>query len=107
MKKIFVLLAAFSTSSFAQFISGNDLFSYLSDEGVGRRMMALGYVAGVLDANLTIHICPPADVQLGQARDVVYKWMLENPDKRHLPAHIIASYSLSLSWPCKQSQRKL
>ena len=100
MVKALVLLL-FPVIAHAQFFSGNDLHDRINSDNIAAKSIALGYVGGVLDAHLDVNICPPDRVQLGQAVDVVKKWLASNPDKRHLSAAIITFYSLKLSWPCK------
>ena len=102
MVKALVILM-FPVVAHAQFFTGNDLHERINSELVSSRSLALGYVGGVLDAFLGSDICPPQQVQLGQALDVVKRWLAANPDKRHLSASVITFHALRLSWPCKES----
>lgn len=101
MVKALVILL-FPVLAHAQFFNGNDLHDRMNDDAVTAKAIALGYVGGVLDSYIGIDICPPSQVQLGQAVDVVKRWLAANPDKRHLSAAIITFHSLRLAWPCKK-----
>jgi hypothetical protein len=101
MKKLILLAALLAGTAHAQFMSGNELLDRLNDPGTAKPMVALGYVMGVLDAHYNTEICPPEQVQIGQASDVIKQWLQNNPDKRHLPAAIIVRVILRQTWPCK------
>jgi MFS-type transporter involved in bile tolerance (Atg22 family) len=102
MKKLIVLAAMLAGTAHAQFVDGNSLLERMRDESPVKRMVALGYVLGVLDSFLGSDICPPDNVQAGQASAVVKQWLEINPDKRHLTASAIVFVSLRNAWPCKQ-----
>lgn len=104
MKKLFLLAALMAGTAHAQFFSGNEILQRMeAQDSVVGRSLALGYVAGVLDAAIDVDICPPEQVQIGQARDMVLQWLRANPDKRHLPAAVIVHVVLRNAWPCKQN----
>lgn len=102
MVKALVILM-FPVVAHAQFFSGNDLHERMNNDTPVARSIALGYVGGVLDSHIGSDICPPQQVQLGQAVDVVRRWLAANPDKRHLSAAVITFHALRLSWPCKEN----
>lgn len=102
MKRLILVAALVSGSAHAQFYSGNDLLEKLdNNSSVVQRMFALGYVAGVLDTVIGVQVCPPDQVQIGQAKDVVHRWLQNNPDKRQFSASSIVIFALKQSWPCK------
>jgi hypothetical protein len=70
MKKLIAGLLFVPCVASAEFLSGNDLLSRMNSEEVVQRMFALGYVAGVSDAQQHVFSCPPAGVTNGQVRDV-------------------------------------
>jgi hypothetical protein len=68
--------------------------------------LAMYYVAGVLDA-LSLNasnapMCIPAESTLAQARDVVCKYLRDNPAKRHYNIASSVSVAQSQAWPCKK-----
>ena len=104
MKALIAGLALMTGTAHAQFFSGNELLDRLNDTGTVKPMVALGYVMGALDSHFGVEICPPEQVQIGQASDVIKQWLQTNPDKRHLPAALIVRVVLRNTWPCKQEQ---
>jgi hypothetical protein len=102
MKKLILLAALLAGTAHAQFVDGNRLLERMNDESPAQRMHALGYVLGVLDSFYGSDICPPDNVQAGQASAVVKQWLNINPDKRHLMASAIVFIALRNAWPCKQ-----
>ena len=67
---------------------------------------ALYYVAGVLDALMlnksNAPVCIPAEATLAQARDVVCKYLRDNPAKRHYNTASSLWLAQSEAWPCKK-----
>jgi hypothetical protein len=102
MKKLLILATLLASTAHAQFVDGNGLLERMRDESPVKRMYALGYVIGVLDSFHGSDICPPDNVQAGQAAAVVKQWLEINPDKRHLIASAITFVALRQAWPCKQ-----
>lgn len=75
----------------------------------------IGYIAGAYDGimtggltaavywNLPDHqypLCVPDNVDLGQIRDVVIKYLRENPSDRHHSASLIVFWALIKVFPC-------
>lgn len=104
MKKLLVLLA-FCGSAHAEFYSGNELWQRLNSESVVERSISMGFVAGVSDAITNILTCPPDYSTVGQAKDIVYRWIAENPQHRHFSASSLVVAALSSAWPCKKGQK--
>lgn len=94
------LLAATTTAS-AQYVNGNGLLKDLRG-GSNDRMFALGYIAGVADAYDEDVFCLPPRTQLGQIRDIVTKFLEENPKERHNHAGVLVLVPLMESYPCKK-----
>lgn len=66
------------------------------------------YVAGVLDS-LTMNasndgppLCIPKESTLAQARDVVCKYLRDNPAKRHYNTASSVWVAQSQAWPCRK-----
>jgi Rap1a immunity proteins len=121
MKRAFWLLGLSALSvcipaneSYAATETGNDLLKSCStpssDEYYGfERAKCLGYVLGAYDAfnttsrvegNIVI-LCPPEDLTKGQIRDIVVKYLEENPETRHESASDLVMLALSKAYPCK------
>jgi hypothetical protein len=66
---------------------------------------ALFYVAGVLDALMLMSnapVCIPAESNLAQPRDVMCKYLRDNPAKRHYNTASSIWLAQSQAWPCKK-----
>ena len=103
MKKILLIAALFCSNSFAQpssiLYSGQELYNKLNSD----RLSAMGYIAGVADAQSGVTICiPPNMVTLGQMSDMVKQMLERAPSERHLPADIFVQAALEQRWPCKK-----
>ena len=78
--------------------SGNDLFTQCTSKNVAEEMACGGFITGVVD---TSHlICPPKTVNRGQLRDIVIKYLKENPQVRHNSGAGLVLASLITLFPC-------
>jgi hypothetical protein len=100
MKKVIVSLLLIPGMASAEFLTGNDLLSRMNSDEVVQRMFALGYVAGVSDAQQHVFSCPPAGVTNGQVRDVAKSYIEANPGIRHKSADMLVTDALKQVWPC-------
>ena len=87
------------------FYSGNDLFGYCAGE-VRNSDHCLGYTTGIVDALASGSIfgwkaCVPEQVSAAQVRDIVVKYLQDNPQDRHYSAAAIAAKALSIAFPCQ------
>lgn len=104
MKAIFFLfIAGVAICAQAQpssiLYSGQELYIKLNSD----RLSAMGYIAGVADAQSGVTICiPPNMVTLGQMSDMVKQMLERTPSERHLPADIFVQAALEQRWPCKK-----
>lgn len=95
-----------------QFYSGNDIYSWLDVEWRNRTLneqewhnlaLATGYVAGVADlAGSGSLICLPAQLDLGQAKDVTLKYLRSRPEIRHRSASDLVVEALQRTFPCRK-----
>jgi hypothetical protein len=101
MKVVLGLFALYSAAVYAgAYITGN--FLYDSQKAVGKELL-LGYVAGIHDSYYDARLfCKPDNVPLGQAVDVVAKYLNDHPEKRHLEAQLLVVVALTEAWPCKK-----
>lgn len=98
--------------------SGGDmLYAHCLSSDTYARGMCLGYVEGIADAGeqqalagasasgaSTLGIwrwCIPTGAASGQAREIVVKFLRENPAQRHLAAASIVASALQRAWPCR------
>ncbi len=66
----------------------------------------IGYYRGFVEGALTTMalskvICPPDGITMGQAGDVVSKYMNEHPELLHFPGGVIVYHALKEVWSCK------
>lgn len=104
----FLLTMLFSLNAAGGFNTGNELKKDLDDPVYGAQY-GFGYIVGVTDVLLNIgYICLPSGesgVRAGQIKDVVKKYLSENPEKLHMKAERLVYSALSVNWTCpKQAQ---
>jgi hypothetical protein len=46
--------------------------------------------------------CPPKNATKGQAIGIIYKWLINHPEKLKSPADQLVRQALSQMWPCKK-----
>ena len=102
---ISIALLTVSTAASADFYSGNDLLERMQDPA--RSAIAMGYVAGVSDMGSGEYHCAPPDVTLGQVRDMVRQYLINNPTNRHMSAAVLVTLPMMNAWPCPQKKGNL
>ena len=101
---IVILLLGCATAP-AVFDSGNDLYRYCTAKGSGNGLLCLGLVTGYLEGLRLSFDCGKLDgVTREQLKDVVVKFLRDNPAERHLPAVMLASRPYYLAFKCQKSQ---
>lgn len=77
------------------------------------RTIAMQYINGVVDGIYQAEaiaqrefLCPPANVTIGQMRDVVRKHLDSYPATRHLLSGSLVYVALSSAWPCPPATKK-
>ena len=106
MKKLIAALLMVPMVAQAGFVTGNDLLRRMKAEEAYERMYALGFVLGVHDSFDGESICSGQQVTAGQTRDVVKKYLEENPAQRDLSAYILVLVALAKAFPCPKSKEK-
>ena len=101
MRKLLIITALLCSGTQAQpssiLYSGQELYNKLNND----RLSAMGYIAGVADAQSGVTICiPPGQVTLGQMSDMVKQTLERLPSERHLSADIFVQATLEKRWPC-------
>jgi len=105
MKRLVLALALFAGAAHADFKNGNKLLEDMNETGSLSIGIVLGYVTGVIDATAGSLHCPPATSTAGQARDIVRKYLEENPAYRHLSASVLIEVALARHWPCEKKKK--
>jgi hypothetical protein len=100
-----LVLVGQSSTVIAGFESGNELSKELEPSAeTYARGFALGYVVGVTDTLVNLkYICLPKGVAAGQVKDVVKKYLDENPLELHRGAELLVFKALSPTWGCPDS----
>jgi hypothetical protein len=90
------------TTTAQRYVSADTLHEWCQQQPA----TAMFYVAGVLDSLLlngsNAPVCIPAESTLAQARDVVCKYLRDNPAKRHYNTASSVWMAQSQAWPCKK-----
>jgi hypothetical protein len=104
MKNLLFVLMFVPAVVNAEFLSGNSLLQKLESTEITDRLVGLGYVMGVSDTQQGKYHCSGAQVTAGQTRDVVIKYMKNNPQNRDLTADVVVTISLGLAFPCPKGK---
>jgi len=80
-------------------VTGNSITDFCKKTSGYEYGVCLGYINGV--AALQKQACIPEGVKFGQLKDVVLKYITENPESRHKPANKIITSALAHVWVCK------
>jgi hypothetical protein len=108
MLRLTILFIFFNSANAATFETGNAIYSGLEDwkrdSSINsiRASTSFGYVIGVHDALQDALICSPPNITKGQIVDVVFNYLKENPQTRHLSAEVLINQALIRFYPCKK-----
>lgn len=112
---------AIATSAVAQepqgsasgLFAGHDLYELATSNDNMESLLFVYYVAGVLEAsglfraveagrypNPVIPVCQPTGSNSMQAADIVKKYLLDHPEKRHIAAVVLVVLALQDGFPC-------
>ncbi|MBR2118456.1 MAG: hypothetical protein IJ935_07260 [Afipia sp.] len=97
---VFAVCVGWISSAAAAFDDGNDLLQICTNE----REFCLGLTSGYYDMMRTMGVtCPRAsNVSRGQVRDVIVKYLNDNPAKRNQSASFLAATALTQGFGCKK-----
>jgi hypothetical protein len=102
--KRFVAAALFLLPGIAQaeyFETGEDLWNLCTDNFPGHNYLCIGLPAAYFDMMLaTGYRCAAAGVDRERVRNVVVKYLSDNPEKRKQPASELAITSLKAAFQC-------
>jgi hypothetical protein len=107
--------------------TGNELLAQCRSPEIAQARFCLGFVAGYASGYNTgvmegiylsnprttlgeltpkLHAlrpyCMPEEVTAGQMRDIVVKWLEENPKERHKEVWILIPMAVTSAYPCRQ-----
>jgi hypothetical protein len=104
MMKRLVAAALFLFPGIAQaeyFDTGNDLWNVCTDNVAGHNYLCIGMSTAYFDTMLaTGYQCAVPAGDRGQVRDVVLKYLSDNPGMRNMPASELAVTSLTTAFQC-------
>jgi hypothetical protein len=103
MASAILTCSVFTAHAQVQFFTGNDLLNRMESDNNFRSGIANGYVIGVIDTLTGITVCPPAGITIGQANDIILKYLRDNPSNRHIAADVIIDVVMSARFPCRNS----
>lgn len=92
----------------AEWMSGAQLEETCTASAPVDRAMCLSYVMGVLDGMRGMERPPrvPDDVSAGQVRDVVVRYLAENPARGPLQGREVVRAAVAAQWPALQPRAK-
>lgn len=128
MKRALLVLALGASPAFGQTISGNDVLGAceVSDGGI-KEGFCIGYIVGLWEgihwgtfvafrsvggfdqggtaeandfSNMLLGSCVPEHVENSQTRDVVIRYLRDNPTTRHESARGLMERAMAEAFPC-------
>jgi hypothetical protein len=109
MKKIIAVLLCVPAIVYADFWSGNTLYTRQTSTDVMDRVQSFGYVMGVYDVGVNLVFCPgnESNITVGQINDMVKNWLANNPQHRNQPAERLVLDVFRQVWPCANRSNRL
>jgi hypothetical protein len=103
MKKLIFCLALLIVLPVnANYLSGNELKARCVSDNYVNSGMCMGYITGVVDSYNNFVFCIPTGVTIGQMKDILKKYMDENPAKLHESAVDIVASAMKKDFSCKR-----
>lgn len=100
MKYLLAILMVCTTSAHAAFYDGNQLFAMMTTESDSKKLSAISYIMGSIDAYSGAVTCPPPNVTGGQVFDIVKAFLTQYPAERHKQADVLMFNLFKTVWPC-------
>lgn len=89
-------------------MTGPNLYDYCNEEkATFFEGVCVGYILGVIDilgrggAVAGANACIPSGPNVGQIKDIVVKWLTNNPEVRHFSAEGLVAVAISEVFPCR------
>lgn len=83
------------------FMTSNDLKNFCNGNDF-QQGICFGFIVGVNDLGVNTSFCTPTNVTAGQLRDIVIKFLNDNPAELHKPAVANAMFALRNVFPCNR-----
>lgn len=114
---VLILGYIFPVSAAADAVRGDQLLFWLTGKASNEieatldRAKSMAYLSGLLDSyvvlsaiepGLKIYCVPEKGIAIGQAKDIIVKWMSAHPDRLKEEARILVLYALRETFPCKK-----
>lgn len=88
-------------------LTGNDLLRFCNSHEASETNMCTGYIEGVRDASMFATVSlkskpffsVPSQVSSDQLREVIVKYLRDNPETRHKPAGLLTIFALKEAFP--------
>lgn len=104
MKKLLLALLMVPAMAKAEFYTGNDLYTKMTNEhSVVDRALSMGFVTGVYDVGVYLYFCPPkpeTSITVGQVVDMSKNWLATNANRRNELAQSLLLEMFRKAWPC-------
>lgn len=90
----------------ANFYSGNQLLDYCTRPDIRPEHFCLGFIAGISDAITAytaseVPTCIPDSATPTQIKDIVVKFLHDEPGKRNVAAVSLILIALAVAFPCE------
>lgn len=105
MKRLLLVgfLILLPTRSHAVFDTGNDLYNFCTSKNDLKLMLCLGLVTGYYEGLSFTYDCDTSPkVTREQMKDIVVKFLRDNPAERHRAAVALAGRAYFLAFSCKK-----
>ncbi|SEI78149.1 Rap1a/Tai family immunity protein [Achromobacter sp. NFACC18-2] len=101
-------LATFPAHAVDMF-SGNYLLPLCQSKVPTENVTCMSYIRGVRDGmdlqqlmtQSQLFYCVPQGVTLGQSKDIFVKYLVDNPNDRHMPGSTLLAVAYIKAFPCK------
>jgi hypothetical protein len=84
--------------------TGNDWLQECTSASAGRSTRCLTFVLAIVHMNaqpeVSTFFCGPKEATIGQARDVIVKYLRDHPERRHLLFARLAIDAMRQAFPC-------
>lgn len=103
MRTIAALLLLTTPGQAAGYFTGNALYEVCTSEAAVDHAFCSGYALGVFEKMMTdfkVPVCPPSKFYADQFRDVVVKYLKDNPAERDGAADPLVTQAFLVSWTC-------
>lgn len=100
---------AFAVPANASFNDGNQLLNHCTDTNRFAEGMCYGVISGYFEGMQTTYKCSKINDKITreQIKDVVVKFLRENPADRHLPGLLLSYRAFTVAFDCAEKSKLL